>query len=465
MLGDRHLTQPPSMGESLTEDCLMEGYQIVDKNLSEDELKILKLLLEHPEGVTIAWLIRVLHGKEALTDKRKYNNARQRLHRLMKKLISKGYVIKIKRGREVIFKLKKDCAVALIDLILRRRSCVSQTCYNQDDCDIKNIYDLCKKKSIEEIEQMDISFTRKLRFKALNIVLNTNELTNEQKSTLISLFEEYVDDVDSKRLIFIDEIGELQVKNYETRFNSERKERKYKRFYRNIWKITVKKYRWGVHATFTINPAKFKDKNLKDIVKIAQKEFNRFFTWLKKVKGRKIEYVRFIEFQGNGRVHYHVIFFGIRSIGNQELIGEKYWRLGFVKARQIVNKRGKWVFIKKPGDYDERYRRYKRLKEKKEFDGGKVMNKDVSVYFYFNVASNVSNPSTWEAMDDFDRLQLALHWALNTRLFTYSSLFSEINKKEEREKLGWKFLGSIYEFELDYLHFYFPLIGGLRIWR
>ena len=422
--------------------------------LSEHELTILKLLLEHHEGVTIGWLLSVIYGKQTITDKHYYERSRKRLYRLLNKLVSKGFVIKERMGRRIIYKITYPCAVALIDLIIKRRNCVSQTCPRKQTLD-----DFIRSKSMEEIDDMDISFSRKVKFKALKIVLETNNLTNDEKGELIGLFEQYLEDIDEKRLLFIDEDGEFQVKPYETRFNSDRMERKYKRFYRNIWKKAAKKYRWGVHATFTIDPKKFEGKNLKDIVKAAQKEFNRFMTWLKKKKGRKIEYVRFIEYQENGRVHYHVVFFGIRSIGNQELIGREYWRLGFVKARQIVNKRGKWVFTKKPDDYDDRYRRYRRLKTGKETDGGKIMSKDVSVYFYFNAGGNLmkDDGKAFDSLDDYDKLQFALHWALGTRFFTYSSFFR--SDGEIRIPSGWIFIGSVYEFELDY---YLPY-GGVHI--
>ncbi len=188
-------------------------------------------------------------------------------------------------------------------------------------------------------------------------------------------------------------------------------------------------------------------------------------TWLKKFlkqrtrkygkTGKVYLYVRFIEYQKNGRTHYHIIVFGTRWIKNENELAQKHWRLGFVDVKTLIIVRGRWRFKRKPKDYDERYRHYRRYKTGMETDGGSSLQALPDVYFYFSTNyAGIEDPSQLENFDDYDLLNMALHWALNTRFWTNSKDLQL--PREEHESLGlYEFYMSVYEFEiasiLDYL--------------
>ncbi len=79
------------------------------------------------------------------------------------------------------------------------------------------------------------------------------ELNDEQKKELIDLFKEYIVDVRKRRIILI--LKKKFRDDYEVRFTSKRKAKRYKRQYRHFWKETAKRYRWAVMITLTIDPS------------------------------------------------------------------------------------------------------------------------------------------------------------------------------------------------------------------
>jgi hypothetical protein len=310
-------------------------------------------------------------------------------------------------------------------------------------------------------DRPDLPPTVRAKVKALQLLIKNKELDDELEKEIIELFLEYIDDVTQKRIILIPKEeyrGELEpvILDYEVRFTSKRKAKRYKRQYRHFWEYTAKRYRWAVMITLTIDPSKIN--SIYEARYLAQEEFNRFMTWLKKFlkeRARKYGktdkiylYVRFIEYQKNGRVHYHIIVFGTRWLRDENKLAKENWRLGFVDVQTLVNVRGKWRFKKKPKDYDEKYRRYRRHKTGKETDGGSPLFASPDVYFYFSSNyAGIEDPSQLESYDDYDLLNMALHWALNTRFWTNSKDL-QLPPEEKEPSDCYEFYMSVYEFEI-----------------
>jgi hypothetical protein len=425
----------------------------------DDELTrwLLKLLLEHPEGVNIAWATALYYrNKIDWYDPKERRNAYQRVYRRIKTLEKYGFVItdSPKNSRFKIIKLNPARAMHVINLIMDRPSSVSQTRKQLRKKDPEAILKI-------DADRPDLPIYLSTKVKALQLLIKNKKLNEEQKKELIKLFKEYIEDVRQRRIILIPKKeyrGELEpiILDYEVRFTSKRKAKRNKRQYRHIWKDTAKRYRWAVVITLTIDPKKVP--NLWEARYLAQAEFNRYMTGLNKFltgrarkygrRVRRYSYARFIEYQENGMIHYHHVVFGVRWIKNENELAQKNWRLGFVDVQTLVNVRGKWRFKKKPKDYDERYRRYKRHKTGKETDGGSPLYASPEVYFYFSSNyAGIEDPSQLESYDDYDLLNMALHWALNTRFWTNSRDLQL--PPEERESTGcYEFYMCVYEFEI-----------------
>jgi hypothetical protein len=430
------------------------------KVVVHDELTrwFLRLLLERPEGVNIAWATAVYYrNKLNWYDPKERRKAYQRVYRRIKALEKLGLVVASpsKNSKFKIIKLNPARAMHVINLIKDKPSSVSQTRKQLSKKDPEAILKV-------DADRPDLPIYLSTKVKALQLLIKNKELNDELKREIIDLFKEYIEDVTQKRIILIPKEeyrGELEpvILDYEVRFTSKRKAKRYKRQYRHFWEYTAKRYRWAVMITLTIDPSKID--SIYEARYLAQEEFNRFMTWLMKFlkkrarkygKANKIYlYVRFVEYQKNGRIHYHVIVFGVRWLKNEIKLAKENWRLGFVDVQTLVNVRGKWRFKKKPKDYDERYRRYKRHKTGKETDGGSPLHASPEVYFYFSSNyAGIEDVSQLESYDEYDLLNMALHWALNTRFWTNSRDLQL--PAEEKESTGcYEFYMCVYEFEIS----------------
>jgi len=418
-----------------------------------DELtrQILKILLKEPEGVTIPYILGTIYrcnsgGFDSRS--KEWRKLYQRIYRRIQTLAKYGLVIidSSKNSKYNIIKLNAKRARHVINLTIVRDVSVSQTRKQLSKKDPDAILNA-------KADDVTLPPIISSKLKALQILIKNKELDDRSRKELEALFKEYIWTVLNNKIVLIpkDEYRDLLpwvVLDYEVRFTSKRKAKQYKRQYRYIWRYTAKRYRWAVMITLTIDPSKVK--SIWEARYLAQQEFNRFMTWLKKFLkqrarrygnvGKIFVYVRFIEYQKNGRIHFHVIVFGTRWIMHENELAKRYWRLGFVDVQTLVNKRGKWVFKQKPKDYDERYRRYRRHKTGKETDGGSPLQASPDVYFYFSANyAGIEDISQLYEYDEDDLLNMALHWALDTRFFTFSKELQLPSRDLER-------LGGLYEF-------------------
>ncbi len=429
------------------------------KKLFDDPITqtILKILLNHPEGANLAWIATVCRKKAGIPDDSDEAKAfYYKVYRRVKALEKVGIVKSDspKHSPYKIIKLNASCAKHVINLTITPDPCVSQT------------RKTLAKKDPEKILRIDpdnpnLPFAISTRIKALQMLIRNKTLDQDLKRELIDLFKSYIDDVMEKRIILIpkeeyrDDLDPL-ILPYEVRFTSKRKKKEYERQYRHVWNVTAKKYRWAVMITLTLDPSLIT--SIWEARYLAQEQFNRFMSNLRRFlrnrakkygrTGVKYPYVRFIEYQTNGRVHYHVIIFGTRWIMNENEIAKRWWKIGFVDVQTLVNVKGKWRFKSKPKDYDERYRRFRQRKNKTATDGGTTLHASPEVYFYFaNAYSGIESSEDLEGFDDYDLLNMALHWALNTRFFTISKTLKAPKRKKASSEC-YEFFASVYELEI-----------------
>ena len=474
-----------------------------------DELKkfIVKLVSEHPEGVTVPYILSVLCKACGISKSdRQYNILRQRVYRAVKSLERNNFV-KVERAnssRILILKPLCKCAKHVINL----KHC------NEAKLKLKLGN---KKEEILNTDSNGLGIKQGLRVRCQKLAILWKEFDEELRRLVIDSFKMYLQDCKETVILFenIEDGSWLATRYLETIRFGKRKTRKRVREFKKIFEVTAKRFRWGVMITLTVDPKKVE--SIWDARYVAQREFNRFMTWLKKFLKerdkkygveRKRVYLRIIEYQRNGRVHYHVLVFGCRWIKHETEVFEKYWRLGFVDIKRLVVRNGRWVFLDKPDDYDEKAQKVGRKRG--------VMRHDPVVYFYFNVGGGIDSLIEEEeeeeeeelieeeeeegggggggggskkkkkrkrkrgggggGVDEDDLFNLAMHWVLNTRFYTVSKLLKEWLKEElgyttikydlhfgGYEVVDWEFRLCAYEFEVEGILWYLER-EGLLVW-
>jgi len=459
---------------------------------SKLEQLIIKLLLGHPEGVTIPYIVTtILKTKEEFSRAYCYESLRIKVYRLLERWIKEGIVEKITTNLSPHF-YKINCAEHVIDLINVRGLSKIQTATT-------NFIKTLDKINIDEVVG---------KLKALAILKRSSPMLSEEVINEITTeFLSYIDDINEKRLLFIiddeyidqsDETNYLMLP-YLTRFNNPNYWVRFNRETRMMFKEASKRYKWAVHITLTVDPKQFD--NHVEMVYEARKQINSFLTNLRKQtqkkKGKKLCYIKFCEFTNSGLIHFHIIVFGQRYIKPVREIAENMWKLGFVFAYQLVNSKGKWTYPRsKPADYYEKVRKVKQTYLKYLNDGGEkakdLLNTGADVYFYFNIpipeeeidddegddggytGSGIDKKdkkrdkkkkdkkkrdkkdkrrkpiksSDYEGFDSYYLLNLVLYWAYNIRIRT-NSRDLQIKRNKVNKPKNYRFLGSYYIFELD----------------
>jgi len=426
---------------------------------NEFEQTIIKILLDHPEGVQIGYILPIVQRsqRESLRAYSK-ETIRKRVYRLLEKWTKSGIVKKEKIGnRYNLYRLVR--AKHVINLIKTHGLSKIQT----------QTLDFIK--TLEKIDEEKVTG----RLKALKLLLKETLLSDETKEKIIDEFLNHISDTNEKRLLFKlkeeysydpSNPNEYLILPYLHRFNNPQYWKKYNYQVKSIFREASKRYKWAVHLTLTIDPEQFN--NAIELFYEARRQINSFLTNIrnqtKRKKGTKLSYVRFNEFTENGLLHFHIILFGRRYIKPVEQIAKYMWKLGFVFAYQLVNRKGKWTYPRKrPHDYFEKIRKLKQGNSNTLPDGAGFMHNDASAYFYFTYPKIKSEGSekrdkddegsiiTAEDYEDVDKyylLNFALLWAFNLRARTQSRDLLPPKKQRPRNSV-YEFIGAYYTWRLD----------------
>lgn len=194
------------------------------------------------------------------------------------------------------------------------------------------------------------------RIKAIKKTLNTIDIRRIQDSCQ-DQFYEYLDRCDDAELVFIPNpdknlFGPSISMPYRTRFNDEGRKVAALKRYESIWDKCSTTYKNAIFLTLTTDPKL--QTNLWDANKKISKNFNRFMSFLTRRLGHRPKYLNVYEFQGNGRLHLHIIFFGIKYlIAGAEMrhLWTKYGQGEIFKFISMKNNNGVWEWVKsKPSD-------------------------------------------------------------------------------------------------------------------
>lgn len=260
---------------------------------------------------------------------------------------------------------------------------------------------------------------------AINQVMHTMDIRNVE-DPCSDQFHNYIEKVNSATITLIPDpdkffSGDLVYLPYKTRFNDEGRKVEQLKKYERIFDESAKLYKNAVFLTLTIDPKM--QHNLWTCNKEMPRAFNKLMSFLARRHGGRPVYINVYEFQKNGRLHMHIVFFNVRwLIDGKEMsnLWDKYGQGSVVKFLSLKSDGKEWQWqnsTPKDAKKDEKPDKY--LK--------KYLKKNL-----------------------YDELGSMQYWIYGTRFFTNSRLF-EI-KKTKLPPLGWyKFLGVSYDGFRPYL--------------
>lgn len=255
---------------------------------------------------------------------------------------------------------------------------------------------------------------------AIDFLRQTLELDEKGWRYINDLFRFYLDDTRYKVVVLrsLEDLSFLLLPYSHRFWRSRLKEILDK--YEEVWRALSSRYEVGVFLTITSDPKK--ETNLYDCSREMSRRFNALMSWIKKkVKRKRLPYICVPEFQDNGRLHLHVVIFGIGRIADKKSeLTPELERLGFGKINyiyKIVKRDGKWVWAKKrprdtrrnPQDYLKKY-----------------LEKAIIGSFLFN---RNSSGAAFETNYSIALMKLAMYWATGKRFFTYS--YSALRAEDE----------------------------------
>ena len=266
-----------------------------------------------------------------------------------------------------------------------------------------------------------------LRREAIKLLKSTKEMEEYDWLELGYFFEEYLDDVNSKIIVLKSvEEGSYLLLPYRHRFKPARL-KLLKRKYEEVWSKLEANHKIGIFLTLTVDPKDYD--SLLEIAREVPKAFNRLKAWIRKRLKFNPPHVAVYEFQDNGRLHLHVILFGVSRIADKKTeLTPELERIGFGKISyiyKIVKKGGRWAWTKgRPRDANLNPKDY-------------LMKYLVKAIRMPKMPEVITFPKPELKVDD---LKLAMYWATGKRFFTYSI---RIGREERAVKVKVRFFEFI----------------------
>jgi hypothetical protein len=125
-------------------------------------------------------------------------------------------------------------------------------------------------------------------------------------------FKKWISRLSKKMLVFIDSEGQIIYKPFRTRFTDDSRKAHLRTVFEDAFYAGEVKFKEASFVTLTTDPKLFR--NMDEANKAMGENFNRFMTYLRKhfkKKSKQMPYINVREFQENGRLHMHIVIFGI----------------------------------------------------------------------------------------------------------------------------------------------------------
>lgn len=284
----------------------------------------------------------------------------------------------------------------------------------------------------------------------------TTEAQKMDFESCMKCFKRWISTLSKKVLVFVDSEGAIIHKPFRTRFTDDSRQARLREVYEDAFFAGESKFRTATFITLTTNPDNFN--SMDEANKAMGENFNRFMAYLRKhfkKTGKQMPYINVREFQQNGRLHMHIVLFGItlqqnvvdikKRIYTNELVEDAWIRYGqgsVTDTRPLSWNDDKQMLwwdgrSNKPADCKSGESPFEYLKKylRKVLSGN---DKDIVDYDdYEDIIDFVDDNG--EAVDVSDNVVAALHhskslfqyWVNNCRFYTKSqSLVSDYFAKE-----------------------------------
>jgi hypothetical protein len=252
-----------------------------------------------------------------------------------------------------------------------------------------------------------------------------NTLTYQQKGYLADLFNSYIEDMTGRVMIFKrSNTQQFRVIRAVTRFTSKSYMKHQLRLFDDQWEYSTTKFNEAVYVTLTANPQP--GRSVRDINQDFKKSLQKFHSRTSmKLKRQNIEYayIQSFEFQKNGRLHAHIVIFGIKRLEGWKDLQDYCVKIGlgkFVNIKTLRNVNGIW----------------------KDLSHSDKAVSDLGSYLKKYIKKAMTEPG-----------MMYNYWVNDTRFYTYSRIFSTGKIKVSTD---WLYLGSFNETQ------YKDFIIGLR---
>ncbi|MFA5407723.1 MAG: hypothetical protein WC343_03015 [Bacilli bacterium] len=242
------------------------------------------------------------------------------------------------------------------------------------------------------------------------------------------LYRKYLQEIDGKKIMLVPrgesrnpDPSRVKLIPYRTRFNDPGRRRRQLDRYDYAWQAAEEDegYRAGVYLTLTTDPAMHQ--NLWAANRHCSPAWNRYISYLRKKFGFRPRYIRVTEYQENGLIHLHVVLFGIDPDDKELQNILKYqsaddWaRCGQGRVTKAIpihlDAEGLWQWTgKRPEDARQ--------------------GESVTDYLKKYLKKSVFNPQ-----------DLYLYWAINSRFFSCSRVFSPAAPPKPDTPPLWDYVG------------------------
>jgi Protein of unknown function (DUF3296). len=128
----------------------------------------------------------------------------------------------------------------------------------------------------------------------------------------MNCFMKWIKGLSKKQLLFLDSEGQVVEKPFRTRFTDNGRKAHLRMVYEDACAAGVLNFKKATFITLTTNPENFS--SMDEANKAMGGNFNRFIAYIRKhfkKKSDQMPYINVREFQNNGRLHMHVILFGV----------------------------------------------------------------------------------------------------------------------------------------------------------
>ncbi len=152
-------------------------------------------------------------------------------------------------------------------------------------------------------------------------------------------FKRWISTLSKKVLVFVDSSGSIIHKPFRTRFTDDSRQARLREVYEDAFFAGEAKFKTASFITLTTNPENFSC--MDEANRAMGDNFNRFMAYLRKhfkKSSKQMPYINVREFQQNGRLHMHIVLFGIslpqnvvdskRKIYTNDLVEDAWIRYG-----------------------------------------------------------------------------------------------------------------------------------------